>query len=198
MRPSLSKLCEVTVVIIVAIVNILKACCSPAHQIKPDLLDRLEQTYTPRSIPSSSHRNRCYFILEHLEASWMKQFVSHLLRDFSPVSLIWIHDGLWISTAPSQTQVDTANRLATSSLHLSPSPFFFARCCLGKVPGGSPFSQLHKGIGSITRTGQLMQLYKPKQIQTKKRQQQIPNCGGREDETDARAVRPNSLARCIE
>ena len=40
----------------------------------------------------------------------------------------------------------------------------------------------------ITRTGQLMQLYKPKQIQTKQRQQQIPNCGGREDETDARAV----------
>ena len=76
--------------------------------------------------------------------------------------------------------------------------FFFARCCLGKVPGGAPFSQLHKGIGSITRTGQHMQLYKPKQIQTKQRQQQIPNCGGREDETDARAVRPNSLARCIE
>ena len=21
---------------------------------------------------------------------------------------------------------------------------FFARCCLGKVPGGAPFSQLHK------------------------------------------------------
>ena len=76
--------------------------------------------------------------------------------------------------------------------------FFFARCCLGKVPGGAPFSQLHKGIGSITRTGQIMQVYKPKQIQTKQRQQQIPNCGGREDETDARAVRPNSLARCIE
>ena len=76
--------------------------------------------------------------------------------------------------------------------------FFFARCCLGKVPGGAPFSQLHKGTGIITRTGQLMQLYKPNQIQTKQRQQQIPNCGGREDETDARAVRPNSLARCIE
>ena len=24
------------------------------------------------------------------------------------------------------------------------SCFFFARCCLGKVPGGAPFSQLHK------------------------------------------------------
>ena len=27
--------------------------------------------------------------------------------------------------------------------------FFFALCCLGKVPGGAPFSQLHKsGNGS--------------------------------------------------
>ena len=30
--------------------------------------------------------------------------------------------------------------------------FFFARCCLGKVPGGAPFSQLHKGDGKIART----------------------------------------------
>ena len=70
--------------------------------------------------------------------------------------------------------------------------------CLGEVPGGVPFSQLHKGIGNIVRTGQHMQSCKPKQIQPKQRQQQIPDCGGREDETDARAVRPNSLARCIE
>ena len=66
------------------------------------------------------------------------------------------------------------------------------------VVDGAPFSQLHKDTGIITRTGQLMQLYKPKQIQTKQRQQQIPNSGGREDETDARAVRPNPLARWIE
>ena len=27
--------------------------------------------------------------------------------------------------------------------------FFFALCCLGKIPGGAPFSQLHKsGNGS--------------------------------------------------
>ena len=43
--------------------------------------------------------------------------------------------------------------------------FFFARCCLGKVPGGAPFSQLHKGDGKIARTGQIMQIYN-KNIQT--------------------------------
>ena len=31
--------------------------------------------------------------------------------------------------------------------------FFFARCCLGEVPGGAPFSQL-----KIARTGQIMRL----------------------------------------
>ena len=57
--------------------------------------------------------------------------------------------------------------------------FFFARCCLGKVPGGAPFSQLHKGDGKIARTGHVMQIYN-QSIQTNWRQQQIPNCGGRE------------------
>ena len=31
--------------------------------------------------------------------------------------------------------------------------FFFALCCLGKIPGGAPFSQLHKsGNGSRVDT----------------------------------------------
>ena len=92
------------------------------QQVKPRLLPRLEHSYTSRNIPSSSNRNRCYFLLEHLESSWMKQFVSHLLRDFTHASLIWIHDGLWISPPPSQTLIGTANRLATSFLGLSSSP----------------------------------------------------------------------------
>ena len=103
-------------------------------------------------------------------------------------------DPLWQSVS----KITVGSFMAAGARGVAKRIFFFARCCLGKVPGGAPFSQLHKGIGSITRTGQLMHLYKSKQIQTKQRQQQIPNCGGREDETDARAVRPNSLARCIE
>ena len=30
-------------------------------------------------------------------------------------------------------------------LDVNRSRFFFARCCLGKIPDGAPFSQLHKG-----------------------------------------------------
>ena len=40
------------------------------------------------------------------------------------------------------------------------SMFFFARCCLDKVPSGTPFSQLHKGDGKIARTGHIVQIYK--------------------------------------
>ena len=45
-------------------------------------------------------------------------------------------------------------QLAAFIVHLlhqgrCPQPFFFALCCLGKIPGGAPFSQLHKsGNGS--------------------------------------------------
>ena len=28
--------------------------------------------------------------------------------------------------------------------HIFDRKFFFALCCLGKIPGGAPFSQLHK------------------------------------------------------
>ena len=41
-----------------------------------------------------------------------------------------------------------AKRAKTAEVRLS-SAFFFALCCLGKIPGGAPFSQLHKsGNGS--------------------------------------------------
>ena len=37
----------------------------------------------------------------------------------------------------------------SQSALLLTSVFFFALCCLGKIPGGAPFSQLHKsGNGS--------------------------------------------------
>ena len=31
-------------------------------------------------------------------------------------------------------------------IHRARSLFFFALCCLGKIPGGAPFSQLHKDV----------------------------------------------------
>ena len=76
------------------------------------------------------------------------------------------------------------NHVAAVSLHLGQSGatgqegrelvrcvFFFARCCLGKIPGGASFSQLHKG--DKQSRADTPKLAKYKQIQaTNSRQQQ--------------------------
>ena len=74
---------------------------------------------------------------------------------------------------------------------------FFARCCLGKVPGGAPFSQLHKGDRHNREDRPYLHSYK-KQIQKQISGSNKLPIRGREDGTDARAVRSNSLARRIE
>ena len=82
---------------------------------------RLETAYGPRTLPNSGLRNR-FFLLEDLEALWMKSFVASLLQHFVPTSLIWLHDGIWISPAPARHITDTANRLATSQSQISDAP----------------------------------------------------------------------------
>ena len=89
---------------------------------KTSLLDALERSYGPRTLSASTARNRCYFLLEHLESLWMKHFVSSLLTLYVPTSLIWLHDGIWVAPAPSRSLIDTANRLATSAIRISSLP----------------------------------------------------------------------------
>ena len=72
------------------------------HSTKGPLLDALERVYGPRQLSTSTTRNRCFFLLERLEASWMKHFVSPLLSLFVPTSLIWLHDGIWVAPVPSE------------------------------------------------------------------------------------------------
>lgn len=48
--------------------------------------------------------------------------LEHLLQHFVPTSLIWLHDGIWISPAPARHIIDTANRLATSQSQISDAP----------------------------------------------------------------------------
>ena len=83
------------------------------HAAKEPLLVRLEHQNGVRTLRTSTPRNRCFFLLEHLESLWMKLFVSHLLQHFVPDSLIWLHDGIWISLLPPPDLIATANRLAT-------------------------------------------------------------------------------------
>ena len=89
---------------------------------KSPLLDALERSFGARTLPTSTPRNRCFFLMEYLEARWMKHFVSSLLTLFVPNSLIWLHDGIWVSPVPSRSFIDTANRLATTALGISALP----------------------------------------------------------------------------
>ena len=96
------------------------------HAAKEPLLARLERENGVRDLRNCGPRNRCFFILEHLESRWMKLFVSHLLQHSVPDSLIWLHDGIWISPAPSSELIATANRLATSQSGFSTDPLLLS------------------------------------------------------------------------
>ena len=72
------------------------------HSTKGPLLDALERVYGPRQLSTSTTRNRRFFLLERLEASWMKHFVSSLLSLFVPTSLIWLHDDIWLPLFPPE------------------------------------------------------------------------------------------------
>ena len=92
------------------------------HSTKGPLLDALERVYGPRQLSTTTTRNRCFFLLERLEASWMKHFVLSLLSLFVPTIIIWLHDGIWVAPVPSRAFIDTANRLATAALGISSLP----------------------------------------------------------------------------
>lgn len=96
------------------------------HAAKEPLLVRLEHENGVRTLRTSTPRNRCFFLLEHLESLWMKLFVSHLLQHFVPDSLIWLHDGIWISPLPPPDLIATANRLATAQSRFSEDPLLLS------------------------------------------------------------------------
>ena len=62
------------------------------------------------------------------------------IMDVPHLSLALLLEFLGVTVAPL---------LCSSALGLTPlssiDRFFFALCCLGKIPGGAPFSQLLKG-----------------------------------------------------
>ena len=93
---------------------------------KEPLLARLEHENGVRTLRTSGPRNCCFFLLEHLESFWMKLFVSHLLQHFIPDSLIWLHDGIWISPSPPHDLISTANRLATTHSRFSADPLLLS------------------------------------------------------------------------
>ena len=75
----------------------------------------------------------------------MKLFVSHLLQHFVPDSLIWLHDGIWISPLLPPDLIATANRLATAQSRFSEDPLLLS-CTSLKPSYQDVFSRTLRGI----------------------------------------------------
>ena len=98
--------------------SVLAALRAIAHA-KPLLWNALDAHFGPRDIPALTAANRPFYTLEHPETLWLKAFVVYLSAHFTFDSLIWLHDGIWISPAPAPPLLLAANRHASASLGFS-------------------------------------------------------------------------------
>ena len=71
--------------------------------------------------------NHAYYLLEGIEAAFMRAFVRALLLRAKPASVVFIHDGLLISPEPSSADIDACLREASLALGFVPPPVFRVR-----------------------------------------------------------------------
>ena len=91
---------------------------------KPAFLRACTDANLLRSHGGLHDGNRIYFLLEGIEAAFMRTLVRELLRRVKPVSLVFIHDGLLISPEPSAVDLAACLSEASLGLHLVPPPHF--------------------------------------------------------------------------
>ena len=88
------------------------------YNAKPRVLDAIEHRFGKRTLNTLTSANRPFHILEHVETLRLKHFATYLCQHSDVASLIWLHDGVWISPLPSPTILLAANRAASSHLGL--------------------------------------------------------------------------------
>ena len=91
---------------------------------KPAFLRACTDANLRRSHVGLHDGNRIYFLLEGIEAAFMRTLVRELLRRVKPRSLVFIHDGLLISPEPSTVDLEACLIEASLGLHLVPPPHF--------------------------------------------------------------------------
>ena len=91
---------------------------------KPAFLRACTEANLLRSHFGLHDGNRIYFLLEGIEAAFMRTLVRELLRRIKPRSLVFIHDGLLISPEPSTVDLEACLIEASLGLHLVPPPHF--------------------------------------------------------------------------
>ena len=64
---------------------------------KPRLFQALDDRFGARRPSNPTHANYGFHTLEHPETLWLKKFTSYLCEHHPIVSLIWLHDGIWLS-----------------------------------------------------------------------------------------------------
>ena len=90
--------------------------------IKIPLFQALDTYFGPRDFNTVTPSNRPFHLLEHPETLWLKAFCSYILSFQHVDSLIWLHDGIWISPQPSTELVHAGNLHATAKIGLGDSP----------------------------------------------------------------------------
>ena len=88
------------------------------YHAKPRVLDAIENRFGKRTLSTLTSANRPFHVLEHVETLWLKHFATYLCQHADVASLIWLHDGVWLSPLPSPTILLAANRAASSHLGL--------------------------------------------------------------------------------
>ena len=92
---------------------------------KPRLFQALADRFGARLPSNPTHANHGFHTLEHPETLWLKKFTSYLCEHHHIVSLIWLHDGIWLSPRPPLEAIAAANRHAAAHIGLPSSPLDF-------------------------------------------------------------------------
>ena len=88
------------------------------YHAKPHVLASIEHRFGKRTLSTLTSANRPFHVLEHVETLWLKHFATYLCQHADVASLIWLHDGVWLSPLPPPACLLAANRAASSQLGL--------------------------------------------------------------------------------
>ena len=85
---------------------------------KTQVFARLDALFGIRTLQNLTDANRPFHTLEHPETLWLRYFTEYLCTHTTVVSVIWLHDGIWISPLPPASTLAAANLHASSRLGL--------------------------------------------------------------------------------
>ena len=92
---------------------------------KPSVFAHLNALFGDRTLASLSPSNMAFHILEHPETLWLRHFVIYMHRHHPFTSVIWLHDGVWLSPPPAADPLAAANTYAAMQIHLPPLDFTY-------------------------------------------------------------------------